>query len=142
MSGGFTDDQIHRIRLEHCYFFTIAQLCERWGITRYRLQKWRKRQVCTVFLTLEDDIIAAIHRGGWHAPVDLIGWLDYRDHAIYSEAEVRELFENLEARGEVRREGDRFRYVQVDPPYIFGPRPDWQRSPRGSSERPARYRHR
>jgi hypothetical protein len=141
MPPTFTDDQIHRIRLECHYFFTIEQTCEKWGITPYRLRAWRKRDVCTVFHTLEDDIIACIHRGGWHAPAELIGWLDYRDHAIYSEEEVLRMFEVLEARGEVRRDGDRFCYVQLEPPYIFGPRPAWQRSPRGSPDRPERYRH-
>jgi hypothetical protein len=142
LPDGYTDDQIHRILLEFRFFFTIRQICEKWGITPYRLRKWRKRDVCTVFSTLEDCIIAGIHRGGSHAPAELIGWLDYRDHAIYSEAEVLEMFEALEARGEVRRDGDRFAYIQLDPPYIFGPRPAWQRSPKGSLDRPARYRHR
>ncbi len=141
MSPNFTDDQIHRILLEHHYFFTIAQTCEKWGITRYRLRLWKKRNVYEVFRTLEDEVLAGIHRGGLHAPAALISWLDYRDHALYSEGEVRALFENLEARGEVCKEGDRWRYVQVDPPYVFGPRPAWQRTPRGSPERPERYRH-
>lgn len=120
--GGFTPDQIHRIMLEWMFCHKSKELCEKWGISRYRLDKWRKRGSRRPFWTLEDAVIAGIYRGGWHAPADLIGWLDYRDHARHSEEEVRAMFERLEARGEVKRKGGKFKYVQVDPPYVFGPR--------------------
>jgi hypothetical protein len=122
MTTNYTDDQIHRIFLEWYFFFTKKELCEKWGITQYRLAKWRQQRPWKTFWTIEDCLIAAIYKGGWHAPADLIGWLDYRNHNLYSEDEVREMFETLEKRGEVRRKGDRWTYVQLEPPFVFGPR--------------------
>jgi len=122
MTMDYTDDQIHRILLEGFFFFTAKELCEKWGITPYQLRKWKKQKVWKTLWTVDDCIIAAIHKGGLHAPADLIGWLDYRDHNIYSEAEVREMLERLEARGEVKRVGERWAYVQVEHPFVFGPR--------------------
>ena len=126
MKETYTDDQIHRILLEWMFCCKAKELCAKWGISRYRLRKWGQRKPWKKFWTIEDAVIAGIYEGGWHAPAELIGWLDYRNHNIYSEAEVREMFETLEARGEVVRKGDRFKYVQVDPPYVFGPRSDHQ----------------
>lgn len=117
----FSDDQIQRILLEYHFVHTAKEICAKWGITPYRLRKWKKDHRCA--WTLHDCIIAGVYRGGWHDPADLIGWLDYRDHAIYSRDQVLEMFEALEARGELRRQGDRWTYVQVEPPYLFGPRP-------------------
>ena len=116
----FSNDQIERILLEKYFFFTIKETCEKWGITPYRLNKWNKESHRR--WEIEDAIIAGIHRGGWVEPAELIGWLDYRNHHIYSVEEITAMFEKLEARGEMKRDGDRWTYVQVDPPYIFGPR--------------------
>ncbi len=117
----YSDDRIHRILLELRFLHTVQQTCAKWEVSAYQLRKWKKQRPGWRW-TLEDLIIAAIHTGGWHAPADLIGWLDYQNHAVYSASEVRELFDTLEARGEVRRDGERFQYVQLEAPFVFGPR--------------------
>jgi hypothetical protein len=123
VADDFTPDQIHRIFLEWQFCFrNKRELCAKWGITPYRLGVWRKQRDPSRRWTILDAVIAGMFRGGWVTPAELIGWLDYVDHARYSEQQVRGMLERLEARGEVRREGDRWTWVQVDPPYVFGPR--------------------
>ncbi len=115
----YDDDQIDRILLEGQFVFTDAELCEKWGITAYRLRKWRKERPCR--WTLEDCLIAAIYQGEWHEPASFVEYLDWRNHAVYTPDEIEEMFQNLLAAGDVETDGGRYRYVQRAPPYIFGP---------------------
>ena len=117
----YIDDQIRRILLEGKFLHTNVELCEKWGISQYRLRKWRKSY--GVPWTFEDCLIAAIYRGGWHEPADFVAYLDWRNHAIYSPAEIDAMFQRLLAAGDVEQDGTRYRYVQREPPYIFGPGP-------------------
>jgi len=116
----YADDQIQRILLEHHFCATAKDIQSKWGVSAHQLRKWKKTRPCP--WTLHDVIIAGIYQREWFEPADLVRWLDYRDHATYSSDEIRALLETLEQRGEVRRDGDRWQYVQADPPYIFGPR--------------------
>ena len=118
-----SSEQIHRILLEGHFLFSNAELCAKWGITQYRLRKWRSaaRTARTFRWTLEDTLIASIYRGGWHEPASFIEYLDWRNHARYSPDEIDAMFQNLLARGDVETNGTSYRYVQRDPPYIFGP---------------------
>ena len=45
------------------------------------------------------------------------------------------MFQNLLAWGEVETDGERYRYVQVEPPYIFGPREEVLRCSRNRNLR-------
>lgn len=76
----------------------IAAACKRYGVTEGELRRAKKR-LGPVRLTLEDLVLAGLSRKKPTQPLGLQGWLDYLDHAVYLEEQIREVLVKLVERG-------------------------------------------
>lgn len=106
----YTPEQILRILKEHQLLFSAQELCERWKIRPGTLTRWKKQYApWRKPYTLRDLLIIVLYQGGGRAQ-DMISYLDYRDHAIYSETELETELRGLERDGFARKEGERWVY--------------------------------
>jgi hypothetical protein len=87
---------------------TIAEACERFGITASAYRKARRALGHKTDVTSDDELIlAGISNGG--ATIDgLISYYDWINHAVISPQEVQIILEGLIDRGLVRRTGESF----------------------------------
>lgn len=116
------DADIRRILLEHQLLFTEAQTCERWGLGASRLRKWkRERRPWRVNAGPREWVIVALWHAGERgvAAAELIGWIDYHDHAVYSEAEIEAWLEGLVGEGIARRDGGTWMYARDRESFVF-----------------------
>jgi len=95
----YSHEEKRKILLENRYLFTEDQLCEKWGISKYQLRKWKKEFNYYYFIVnLRDMAVVALYNGSHTVPA-IINHLDALNHARYTEDEVLELLEGLKAEG-------------------------------------------
>lgn len=80
----------HRFRIDNR---KIDDLCSKYDIGKSALQRLRK-ELGHQLASEEEMVVAGVYEGA-HTIASLIGYLDYRDHARYSEPEVRGFIDNL-----------------------------------------------
>ena len=116
----FDESEVRRILLEHQLLFTEAQTCARWGLGVSVLRKWkRERKPWRVGPGPREWLIVALYQAAEQAgereqgvaASELIGWIDYHDHAVYSEAEIAAWLDDLVREGIAERVGERWRYA-------------------------------
>jgi hypothetical protein len=118
----FDDADIQRILLEHQLLSTEAQTCERWGLRVGTLRKWkRERKPWRAIVGPREWLIVALWQAGEGgvAAAEMIGWLDYHDHAVYSEGEIAAWLDGLVGEGIARREGGRWVYARDREGFVF-----------------------
>ena len=71
----------------------IDDICDKYDLTKSAFQRLRK-ELGHQFAAEEEMVIAGVYEGA-HTIESLIGYLDYRNHAGYREAEVRGFIDNL-----------------------------------------------
>lgn len=119
----YTPADVRKILLELRYFYTAQQLSDKWHITPYRLRQW-KRQWNYAYLTgtLRELVIVAVHQGA-QTSADVIAYLDYLDHAVYTADEISAVLAQLEAEELVVQRNGHWRYNQLhsanDTSFIF-----------------------
>jgi hypothetical protein len=116
------DADIRRILLEHQLLFTEAQTCARWGLGVSRLRKWKRRfKPWRAIVGPREWVIVALWQAAERgvAASELIGWLDYHDHAVYSEAEIAAWLEGLVGEGIARRDADRWVFARPLEAFVF-----------------------
>lgn len=95
----FTDEEKRRILLELRYFYTEAELCRKWKLTRYQVKQWKKAANYAYLIgTLREMVIVALHNGA-SSIAAIIGYVDYLNHAVYTEAEIEPILNGLRAEG-------------------------------------------
>lgn len=116
------DADIRRILLEHQLIFTEAQTCERWGLGGSTLRRWkRERKPWRVNAGVREWVIVALWQAGGSgvAASELIGWIDYHDHAVYSEGEIAAWLDGLVGEGIARRESGRWVFARDFGSFVF-----------------------
>lgn len=116
------DADIRRILLEHQLMFTEAQTCERWGLRVSMLRRWkRERRPWRVGAGPREWVIVALWQAGGSGVVaaELIGWIDYHDHAVYSVEEIAGWLDGLVGQGIARRESGRWVYARDLQSFVF-----------------------
>ncbi|MCQ3930642.1 MAG: hypothetical protein DPW16_09285 [Chloroflexi bacterium] len=95
----YTEEEKRRILLELRYFYTEAELCQKWNLTRYRVKQWKKAANYVYLIgTLREMVIVALHNEASSIPA-IISHLDYLNHAVYTEAEIEPILNGLRAEG-------------------------------------------
>lgn len=122
-SDAFSPDEIRRILLEHQFLFTAREICAKWKIRPGTLVRWKKQFApWRKAYTLRELVIIALFYGGG-APAEMLPFLDYRDHVVYSEDEVLTVLKTLQTEGIAVREGDTWAYnrsrLQGEWPFVF-----------------------
>jgi transposase-like protein len=108
----YSNEEIRKILLEHLYIYTADELCQKWGITKYQLRKWKQAFRYTYFIgTVRDMLVVAIHSGATSVK-DIQNMLDYLNHCLYSEAEIVEMLEQLQTQGIAINENGLWLYNQ------------------------------
>jgi len=123
VSDKYTDGDKRRILLELRFLHTEDTLCKKWNLTKYRLGKWKKAaNYAYLTPTFREMVIVALHNGANTIP-RLISYLDYLDHAIYTEAEILKALHDLRAEGIAREDSGLWLYDQAysqnDTSFIF-----------------------
>jgi transposase-like protein len=104
-------------RLSRVPGVTIAEACERFGVTRAAVERAR-REVRS--LTLEELAMAALTRNGEReaGELDLAGiaaWLDYVNHDGSTAEDARRLLDGVVARGQLAIDGSAWRLLEPWP---------------------------
>lgn len=123
MNSTYSIEEIRKILLEHRYIYTADELCEKWGITKHQLRKWKQEFRYTYFIgTVRDMLVVAVHSGATTIK-DIQNMLDYLNHCLYSEAEIIEMLEELQIQGIAINENGLWIYNQAhsknDTSFIF-----------------------
>jgi hypothetical protein len=106
----YSHEEKRKILLENRYVLTENQLCEKWGISKYQLKKWKKEFDYYYFIgSLRDMALVALYNGSHTIPA-IIYHLDALNHARYTEDEVLELLEGLKAEGIAKEKGGEWFY--------------------------------
>jgi hypothetical protein len=122
--AAFSDEEISSILLEHRYLASADAICEKWGIPRSRLRTWKREHRFEYLRAgLRELVIVALRAGPVRDPAELVTFLDYQDHTIYTPAEIRGALEALVKEGKaVERDGG-FHYdegrLTRERPFIF-----------------------
>lgn len=89
----------YRILLELRLCLTESQVCEKWGITRYRIRKWKREfDYDFWFGTPRDFMIAAVYDDA--ATADAIsGYCAYHTHSGCQASEIMDDLKQLEKEG-------------------------------------------
>lgn len=99
MGAEYSAEEIRKILLEQLYIYTADELCKKWRISRYRLRKWKQAFNYQYFIgSVRDMLIVAIHSGATKIN-EIRDILDYLNHCLYSDAEIVEMLEELQAQG-------------------------------------------
>ncbi|MBZ0319602.1 MAG: hypothetical protein K8L91_24540 [Anaerolineae bacterium] len=119
----YTDEEKRRILLEVRYFYTEAELCQKWNLTRYRVKQWKKAANYTYLIgTLREMVIVALHNGASSISA-IIGYVDYLNHAVYTEAEIEIILNGLRAEGIAQEQAGVWSYNRAyskdDTSFIF-----------------------
>lgn len=119
----YSPADIRKILLELRYFYTVKQLCAKWHITPYRLRQWQQALRGTPPIADRRElVIVAVHQGA-RTCADMIAYLDYVDHAVYTPDEINAVLDQLEAEGIALSHNGEWRYNQLhsvnDTAYIF-----------------------
>lgn len=112
----FTEEEILRIlRLRAIGKYpTVRALCAEHGISPARLRGWRQLEERLTW-ELEDWVRSALVVGAATVE-DMISWIDWRNHMLYTREEVSAELSRLAARGAVCAEaGGRWRLVEPWP---------------------------
>ncbi|MBV9927568.1 MAG: hypothetical protein JOZ96_21300 [Acidobacteria bacterium] len=111
----YSYEERRKILLENRYLLTEEQSCEKWGISRYRLRKWKKILNYHYLIgNLREMALVALYNGSHTIPA-IIDHLDYLNHARYTEDEVSELLNNLKAEGMAGEKDGRWFYARPQP---------------------------
>ena len=95
---------------------TIAQACERFGISVSTYRKAARELGSEARLCSDDEIVlAGLHPSAPTSVESLIYYYDWTNHAGISPAEMLAILERLIAQGMVRRAGDRFELAREWP---------------------------
>jgi hypothetical protein len=106
----YSHEERRKILLENRYLYTEDQLCEKWGISKYQLKKWKKEFDYYYFIgSLRDMAVVALYNGSHSIPA-IINHLDALNHARYTEDEVLELLEGLKAEGIAKEKDGKWFY--------------------------------
>jgi len=76
----------------------IASACKRYGVTEGALRR-AKKALGPVRLDLEDLVLSGLSKRKPATPADLQPYLDWLDHAVYSEKEILKVLKSLCAQG-------------------------------------------
>lgn len=110
MTEHYTEQDKRRILLELRYIYREAELCQKWNVTKYRLRQWKKEANYTYLApTLRELVIMALHNGKGSI-AGMISYLDYLDHAVYSEPELLAVLRGLQVEGIALEAGGDWRY--------------------------------
>jgi hypothetical protein len=103
------DEQTLRRALKYCALphGRIKTACERYGVTEGALRRARK-ELGPARLTLEDLVLNGLSAETPTRPLDLKSYLDWLDHAVYSEEEILGLLRSLVRQGLVAERPDGF----------------------------------
>ncbi len=125
MAVAFSDAEIRSILLEHRYLATADAICAKWGITRSRLREWKRDHgFAYVRGDLRELVIVALWSGPAREPADVVSFLDWQDHAVYSPDEIRRVLDALVVEGRAVRRGgawhyDKKRLARSRRPFVF-----------------------
>lgn len=118
----FSDEEIANILLEHRYLAGADAICQKWGITRDRLRTWKRDHLC-LRAGLRELVIVALRAGPVRDPAELVSFLDYQDHAIYTPAEIKGALDALVNEGKAAWRDGAWSYdearVERERPFIF-----------------------
>jgi hypothetical protein len=118
----FDEAAIRRILLEHQLLGSEAQTCARWDLPVATLRKWkREREPWRVAVGPREWLIVALWQSSEHsvAAHDMIGWLDYHEHAVFTEAEIEAWLDGLVGEGIARRTSEGWAYARDRGPFVF-----------------------
>jgi len=121
----FSSDEIRSILLEHRYLAGADAICAKWGITRSRLRAWKRDHGFEHLRAgLRELVIVALWSSPVRDPAELVSFLDYQNHAVYSPEEIGRVLAALVAEGKaVRRAGawhyDKKRLARAPRPFVF-----------------------
>lgn len=106
----YTDEEIRKILLEHRFLLTLDEVATKYGLSRYRLRKW-KREHSFGYLRIADEevALAGLYQGITTIPL-LIEFVDYVHKSRYTEPEMREMLGGLVHKGMVRTDGNLWSY--------------------------------
>jgi hypothetical protein len=95
---------------------TIAQACNRFGISATTYRKAARELGAEASLASEEEIVlAGLHPSGPTRVDALVYYFDWVDHRSISRAEVLAILDKLVALGMVRRNGDDFELARAWP---------------------------
>ncbi|GIK65635.1 MAG: hypothetical protein BroJett018_34290 [Chloroflexota bacterium] len=119
----YTEEEKRRILLELRYFYTEAELCQKWNLTRYRVKQWKKATNYAYLIgTLREMVIVAL-RNGASSIAAIIGYVDYLNHAVYTEAEIEPILHGLREEGIAQEQAGVWSYNRAyskdDTSFIF-----------------------
>lgn len=85
---------------------TVAEACARYGVARGALQKARRERAVELSYTDEERLLTAVAWSAGRADLrQILGFLDWIEHVVYPEAEVRPVLDRLVAAGLLRVDG-------------------------------------
>ncbi len=96
----FTPEQQRSIFLEYAVsprFFKVADICEKYELSKYRLSKIRK-SLSGVIRTMHELVLAALYLGADNM-ASLASTCDYLNHAIPTETELKSSLAALQESG-------------------------------------------
>jgi len=105
----FTEAEIEKILLEHRYLLGADAVCKKWRITRGALRAWKAAHG-SPRAGLRELVIVALVGGPIGDPAELVAWLDYQDHAVYSRREIGRVLAGLVKAGIAVKRADGYRY--------------------------------
>lgn len=100
---------VHALKLHQCPGVPTREVEARFGLSARVLRAARARLADAARWTDEDRVLSGMRGGAWTEPAGLVGWIDYADHARWTEAEVEAVLARLELQGRVERDGARWR---------------------------------
>ncbi|MES2639286.1 MAG: hypothetical protein V4850_07370 [Myxococcota bacterium] len=79
---------------------TVAEACTRYGVSRGALQRARRERAAELVYTERERLLTAVAWfDGRAALPQILGFLDWIDHSVYQDAEVRPILDELVATG-------------------------------------------
>lgn len=119
----YSPEDIRRILLEHQLLFTAHETCAKWDIRPGTLARWKRDQrPWRKPYGFRELLIVVLFRSGG-TPSEMIPYLDYLNHAVYTEEEIVQGLQRLEEEGIAVRDGNAWRYnrarLQGARPFIF-----------------------